>query len=569
MLFRIPARCVPWPRLRDRDNKTWPRGAWPCHPGLLWIALVASTLPAAEPAKVEPLAGTQPLTWPGDLSMKMVDDLHAFADRQSAASIERRARHWKRDFTSLEAYEKSIEPNRARLAKYLGVPREADDGARVQSYEPFASEAETDKRPASVVTSVRWPTRDGRWGYGFHIRPSGGRTANIAAIVVVDPHLAPVDAQRLEYPQQLAEWGYDVYVTTTVDRGVNLSVVAAEAPNPRFTDISHREFVYRQAFEMGRSLVGYEVSSLLGLVDALAGKQSVMITGFGDGGESALYATALDPRIEHARVFASFGRRQQLWDQPLDRNVWALLDEFGDAELAAMIVGRQFFASPGKGFEYRVPQPDPKLKKCAAPGNLTLPTAEEVAAEMKRARAMVADFAVRPLNEKEAPDGRKLLMHFVDEERGEQKFPRIGWQERAPDTASHVPFKTPLAEAFAERGYLASVAAHFEAQTVRDMIEHTQALVRESEYVRKDFFAKANRTARDPKLWEASLPQYRQHLYDEVLGRFDLPKLPPNARTRKIYDTEKYVGYEVVLDVFDAQGEGAAGVWGVSSRSRS
>jgi hypothetical protein len=38
-----------------------------------------------------------------------------------------------------------------------------------------------------------------------------------------------------------------------------------------------------------------------------------------------------------------------------------------------------------------------------------------------------------------------------------------------------------------------------------------------------------------------------------VLGRVDLPKLPPNARTRKIYDTPKYVGYEVVLDVFGAK----------------
>jgi hypothetical protein len=35
-----------------------------------------------------------------------------------------------------------------------------------------------------------------------------------------------------------------------------------------------------------------------------------------------------------------------------------------------------------------------------------------------------------------------------------------------------------------------------------------------------------------------------------VLGRFDEPRLPMNARTRKAYDTDKFTGYEVVLDVF-------------------
>ena len=42
------------------------------------------------------------------------------------------------------------------VAKYLGVPREADDAARVQAYEPFASEADTDKRPPSAHAFAQW-----------------------------------------------------------------------------------------------------------------------------------------------------------------------------------------------------------------------------------------------------------------------------------------------------------------------------------------------------------------------------------------------------------------------------
>jgi hypothetical protein len=35
------------------------------------------------------------------------------------------------------------------------------------------------------------------------------------------------------------------------------------------------------------------------------------------------------------------------------------------------------------------------------------------------------------------------------------------------------------------------------------------------------------------------------------MGKFDEPLMPPNPRTRKIYDTEKWVGYDVVLDVWE------------------
>jgi hypothetical protein len=44
--------------------------------------------------------------------------------------------------------------------------------------------------------------------------------------------------------------------------------------------------------------------------------------------------------------------------------------------------------------------------------------------------------------------------------------------------------------------------------------------------------------------------EYRKYFREEILGSFDDPMLPPNAQTRKIYDKEKWTGYEVVLDVY-------------------
>src|SRR5262249_22416670 len=47
-----------------------------------------------------------------------------------------------------------------------------------------------------------------------------------------------------------------------------------------------------------------------------------------------------------------------------------------------------------------------------------------------------------------------------------------------------------------------------------------------------------------------SIEWYRDFFANEVVGRFDEPMLPANPRARKVYDEPKYVGYEVVLDVF-------------------
>src|SRR5438046_2282965 len=74
-----------------------------------------------EAAVTDTMPGTQPLTWEGDLSEKMMDSAHKFVERKIAESIEARRKHWKRDLSSRAAYEKSVEPNRASFLKLIGV----------------------------------------------------------------------------------------------------------------------------------------------------------------------------------------------------------------------------------------------------------------------------------------------------------------------------------------------------------------------------------------------------------------------------------------------------------------
>ena len=96
---------------------------------------------------------------------------------------------------------------------------------------------------------------------------------------------------------------------------------------------------------MGRHPIGFEVQKILAAVDLFdqmdLSDLPVGVAGVGEGGLLALYAAALDPRIDSALVCGYFQKREGLWREPIYRNVWRLLTRFGDAELAGMIAPRR------------------------------------------------------------------------------------------------------------------------------------------------------------------------------------------------------------------------------------
>jgi hypothetical protein len=99
---------------------------------------------------------------------------------------------------------------------------------------------------------------------------------------------------------------------------------------------------------------------------------------------------------------------------------------------------------------------------------------------------------------------------------------------------------------------------------VRDLESHVQNLVRGAEHVRERFFLYKVAPELADDTWTrdmqhkgypvekfvAAAKPYRDYFWKEVLGKFEDPLLPFHARTRQIYDTPKYTGYEVVLDVW-------------------
>ncbi len=324
----------------------------------------------------------------GDIASELVAGADRFLLREIAESTAKRARYWKRDFSSIAAYNASVEPNRKRLAHILGV-RDQRVRIGVDPQRPLSAFPEVG--PGSVKVRVQWPAFGDVTGESVFSNPYS-RRSDITIIVIPDANDTPEQLDgwlpgvppESQVARRLIPSGYEVYVPALIDR--------TAIPRNGRAKLTNREFIYRSAFEMGRHIIGYEVQKVLALVDQVSQKNDkgiaktrVAVFGHGEGGAIALYAAALDPRIEAVCVSGYFDNRNDVWQQPIDRNVFGLLEQFGDAEVASLIAPRPLIVEAAKGPEFVIPP-----GTGGAPGRLTTPKLESVRAEVERARSLVS-----------------------------------------------------------------------------------------------------------------------------------------------------------------------------------
>ena len=119
------------------------------------------------------LPGTVELTWDGDLSARMVAGIDRFLMRRLEASPEGRAAFWERDFSSEADYARSVEANRERFRKIIGVvDRRSPVRLEFLSSEGGAPLAESD---SVTVWRVRWDVVAGLGRRAFWSDPGTGR----------------------------------------------------------------------------------------------------------------------------------------------------------------------------------------------------------------------------------------------------------------------------------------------------------------------------------------------------------------------------------------------------------
>ncbi len=443
-------------------------------------------------ARAQTLPHTDPLTLTGDPAAQMVEGICAYLQKRTGASIA--TRH----------------PSRERLRHILGVvdPRVPFDAPELLA--TTGTSALLAASSAYRVEAVRWPVLDRVTAEGILLQPAQVPVAHVVAI----PD-AGQEPETFQAAQRLAASGCQVLVPVLLNRDDTFS------GNPRFrmTNQPHREFVYRMAFPVGRHILGYEIQKVLAAVDWFAKAPTstpIGVWGYGEGGALALYSAALDDRISAAGVSGYFQSRQQLADEPIYRNVWGLLKDFGDAELAGMVAPRTLVIDTTPGPEVAGPPAPTAKRRGAAPGRLVSPPADSVRREFDRARALSHSD------------------HLYLESDGLPRFlAALHAQPRNPARFATIQPRDSAAR---------------QQRQLQELLDYTWKLVERSEQVRDAFWSKADTSS--PERWVATNRPLVRHFWDEAIGRLPAATEPIHPRTRLSYHSAKWDGYEVTLDIF-------------------
>ena len=513
----------------------------------LFTLVVVGNLPVPS-LRADALPDTKPLEEKGDLAALMVEGIGKYLDRELAASVEKRKQYWKFDLSSPEAYAKSVQPNRERLKKILGV---VDERVKFTDIE-YVGGPKTPSLVADTdlykVYAIRWPVLPGVDGEGLLLEPKGKVVAQVIAIPDADwtPEqivgLAPGVPKESQYARRLAEFGWRVVVPVLIDRKDDFS---QNAKLNKRTNQPHREFIYRMSYEMGRHIIGYELQKIFAVVDWFKQDDEhrfIGILGYGEGGLLALDAAAIDSRIKVTSVSGYFKPREELWKEPIYRNVWELLTEFGDAELLLLAsspypVGsvRCVSIDPANEPAVKGPPTSPKGRSGAAPGELATPKPAMVRTEFERSAKLVLQMDPDHKYLDIRSFCRTLLGHlksepFVD---GHIGMPTGGAKERGTEPKDLRQSFNPDAR---------------QKRQFDQLVAFTQKLWRDSEPIRAARFAKCDYSS--PEKYEASIEPIRQFFDEEIIGKLPAPTLPMNPKSREVYDTPKWKGYEVTLDLY-------------------
>ena len=428
------------------------------------ILLVLITLTATNNHSLgapKELPGTASLSWNGDIASRLIDNCDQFLLKQIEKAVKKRN-------SSSEI------PDREKLKNIIGIRDK-----RIHKPKLYLSDIENNKSEYSIrLFKVR--VFEGVSAEGFLIQP---KNFTETTIFISDPE----SLATTKNPQILAANGHRVFVPILIDR------------KTRHNKITNREFLYRSAFELGRHIIGYEVQKVLAIVDALGSDElSIGVAGNGEGGLISMYASAIDERIKKAWIIGHFGPRERVWDEPAYRNVFGLLNHFGDAEIARLILPRKLIIDPSKFLNIETPK-----GTGGKPGKLPSFKSEDIKYEIKRAGLSAGDI-------------NDYLEHKVK---------------------AHEPMTLPVDQ-----------LGDLQQRAFDEIDRYNQRLLTKSAELRRQFLSKMDPSSLEK--FEQSMKPYRKYFGEEVIGLFEDNYANPNPRTRLLNETEFFTSYEVVIDVF-------------------
>ena len=473
-----------------------------------------------------------------------IDD---FLDKYTNRIIKERDNLWDRNFTSSSAYETSVATNRDHLRQIIGATDERSQPNMLVLSKPGdqGKIAETHKY---TIFRVTWDVMGGLKSEGLLLKPKGEVKASV--VMVPDADELPESYAGLiegsEVANKLAENGVQVIIPTIVNRETQYSGSNSLIPYNNFwrkgndsisawTNETHREWIHRQGYIMGRHIIGLEVQKILSAVDWLEQNNSELpigIIGYGEGGLLAMYSSALDIRIEASWISGYFGPRNEVWKEPVYRNVWGLLVEFGDAEIASLIAPRSLvIESASVPLVEEPPVAKEGQRNFGSAGRIETPSRQAVETEFERLLSLFPQ------------DAKSYFSNFHL-------------------TQSVESFGSSQAMSAFAKGLNLEISPHKKLQLERhddldaekrqyrvfsNMVEYIQDMIPTAERTRNSFL-EGDLSSKDS--WDEDMDKYRRLFHEELIGHIDEDLLPMNPRIREIYDEPGWTGYEVVLDVW-------------------
>ena len=243
------------------------------------------------------------------------------------------------DYSSLDAFKTSVKRHRDNLWRMLGVfdlkPTEYD---RVP--------LERDSVQVEDVTVWLQPDFSAR---ALVFAPAGG-TVSGAVIAIPDANQLPYDLTGIlegatppPWLQTLLQHNVAVAVPLLVQRTDDCQICKqlGNYGGPK----DERRILEELGFIVGRTMTGLDVQQVLAVRDFLTSRLTIdrdriELLGTGQGGMIAFYSAAVDQDFSGVSVKDYFQKGENSWEEPVDRMLYGQLNEFGDAEVAALIAPR-------------------------------------------------------------------------------------------------------------------------------------------------------------------------------------------------------------------------------------
>jgi len=260
---------------------------------------------------------------------------------------ERQREHWKRDYSSLEKFLASVEPNRQRWQQAVG------------SFEPEAN-LELEKEPFLEDKQIIAKWISVKFAGNLHCRAVLGlpKESKAKFPLVITQHGISCSPERTF---GFADEGtlYHSYAYKLVNNGF-----AVLAPL-NITEATPRARYTRMALLLGKTLAGLEIAKLKRLIDYVTtlpevDRERISMWGISLGGFYTLHALPLEPRIKVGISTAFFNHRlrKMVIDDPRyscflsteEEHIFipGWLREFSDSDLVSLICPRPLMIQTGK-----------------------------------------------------------------------------------------------------------------------------------------------------------------------------------------------------------------------------